>query len=121
MNQGYEQNQHIFLKSKIIVQLLLCSDQSQISYHSLSLQVNYSSRWKAGFGLTDGEDMERLWSFLRRFSYSTKEMTSAHRIDFLTDGLLHYGRKKNSEIGKRNWHVVILFLALFLFCCCVCC
>jgi len=49
-------------------------------------------RYKEGFGLTDGEVMERLWSFLRRFLRMTKEMHPAHRVDVLTDGLLHYCR-----------------------------
>lgn len=49
-------------------------------------------RYKEGFGLTDGEVMERLWSFLRRFLRMTKEMRPAHRVDVLTDGLLHYCR-----------------------------
>ena len=62
--------------------------------------MNYSTRWLPGFGLTDGEEMERLWSFLRRFSIISKEMTPSHRIDLLTDGLLHYKRKKMEELGR---------------------
>ena len=41
--------------------------------------------------MTDGEGVERLWSFLRRFSSVTKEMSAHKRTDVLTDGLLHYG------------------------------
>ena len=44
-----------------------------------------------GVGLTDGEMMERLWSFLRRFSRMTKEMRPAHRVDVLTSALIYYG------------------------------
>lgn len=53
----------------------------------------------SGFGLTDGEGMERLWSFLRRFARVTKEMTPSHRLDLLTDALLHYGRRKSTDLG----------------------
>ncbi|XP_072023368.1 uncharacterized protein [Amphiura filiformis] len=42
--------------------------------------------------------MERLWSFLRRFSYVTKEMTPAHRVDLLTEALLHFSCKKNQDM-----------------------
>ena len=53
-----------------------------------------------GFGLSDGEVAERLWSYLRRFSAMTKEMRPAHRIDVLTDALLYYGRCIAENIGK---------------------
>ncbi|GAA6111800.1 uncharacterized protein LOC120485855 isoform X2 [Tachysurus ichikawai] len=43
--------------------------------HKLPCQIKYSTRRLDGFGLTDGEGMERLWSFLRRFARVTKEMT----------------------------------------------
>lgn len=45
-----------------------------------------------GYGLTDGEVLERLWSFLRRFSKMTKEMRPSHRVDVLTDALLYYAK-----------------------------
>ncbi|KAJ8349417.1 hypothetical protein SKAU_G00245470 [Synaphobranchus kaupii] len=35
---------------------------------------------------------------VKRFSRMTKEMTHSHRLDLLTDGLLHYGRKKSTDI-----------------------
>nr|XP_055072675.1 uncharacterized protein LOC129452673 isoform X3 [Misgurnus anguillicaudatus] len=62
------------------------------------LQIKYSTRWLDGFGLTDGEGMERLWSFLQRFARVTKEMTPSHRLDLLTDALLHYGRRKSTDL-----------------------
>lgn len=62
-------------------------------------QIMYSTRRLPGFGLTDGEGMERLWSFLRRFSRVTKEMTPSHRLDLLTDALLYYGRRKSADLG----------------------
>ena len=52
-------------------------------------------------GLTDGEEMERLWSYLRPFARITKEMTPAHRVDLLTDALIHYGDKKRDGMGKQ--------------------
>ncbi|XP_028460440.1 uncharacterized protein LOC114572857 [Perca flavescens] len=63
------------------------------------LRIKYSTRRLEGFGLTDGEGMERLWSFLRRFARVTKEMTPSHRLDLLTDALLHYGRRKSTDLG----------------------
>lgn len=53
-----------------------------------------------GLGLTDGESIERLWSYLGGFSKITKEMTPENRVDLLTDGLLHYGRKVKENLGE---------------------
>ncbi|XP_073729006.1 uncharacterized protein [Misgurnus anguillicaudatus] len=66
--------------------------------HKLPCKIKYSTRWLDGFGLTDGEGMERLWSFLQRFARVTKEMTPSHRLDLLTDALLHYGRRKSTDL-----------------------
>ena len=57
------------------------------------MQFKYSPRNLDGFGLTDGEVVERLWSYLRRFARMTKEMRPSHRVDVLTDALLHYSRQ----------------------------
>ena len=50
-----------------------------------------------GFGLTDGEVMERLWSYLRGFA----SMSPSRRIDALTDCLLHYGQQSKSKLAVR--------------------
>ena len=55
-----------------------------------------------GFGLSDGEGVERLWAYLRNFSAMTKEMRPSHRIDILTDALLHYRQKTSEKIGMIN-------------------
>ncbi|CAO3601287.1 unnamed protein product [Absidia cylindrospora] len=39
--------------------------------HSLACQMKYSPRFISGFGLTDGEWMERLWSYLGGFTKVT--------------------------------------------------
>ncbi|XP_064622784.1 uncharacterized protein LOC135484988 [Lineus longissimus] len=67
--------------------------------HKWDCQVRYSPRRLPGFGLTDGESLERLWSYLRSFSKITKEMTPSHRIDTLTDALIHYANRKQLKIG----------------------
>ncbi|XP_077069109.1 uncharacterized protein LOC143721983 [Siphateles boraxobius] len=43
--------------------------------------------------------MERMRSFLRRFARVTKEMAPSHRLDLLTDALLHYGRRKSTDLA----------------------
>ena len=63
------------------------------------VQLKFSPRNKPGFGMTDGEVVERLWSYLTRFARMTKEMHPAHRIDVLSDALFHYSRKSNENLG----------------------
>ena len=65
----------------------------------LLLQIAFSPRRNNGYGLTDGEGIERLWSYLRGFSSITKEMTYGRRIDILTDALLHYGQRRLQQFG----------------------
>ena len=64
------------------------------------IQLLRNPRNMPGFGLSDGEVAERLWSYLRRFCAMTKEMRPAHRIDVLTHALLYYGRCTAENIGK---------------------
>jgi Kyakuja-Dileera-Zisupton transposase len=68
--------------------------------NKLMFQEKYSVRRLNGFGLVDGETMERLWSYLRKFSRITKEMTPAHRIEQLSYALSHYSCRKT--IGLRK-------------------
>lgn len=54
-----------------------------------------------GVGLSDGEVMERMWSYLRRFGRMTKEMRPAHRKDVLVHALVYYGILKKKRLGNR--------------------
>ncbi|KAI8515552.1 hypothetical protein Bbelb_063650, partial [Branchiostoma belcheri] len=64
----------------------------------LDMHHGESPRRKEGFGLSDGEVVERLWSYLRKFKPISKEMTPSHRSDLLTDALLHYSRRKAEDM-----------------------
>lgn len=68
--------------------------------HKSDCQIKYSPRRLPGFALTDGEVLERLWSFLRRFGKMTKEMRPNHRVDVLTDALLFYAKKRSASLGR---------------------
>lgn len=68
-------------------------------YCILSYQVLYAPLQCDGFGLSDGEVMERLWSYLRRFSRMTKEMRPSHRTDVLVHALLYYGYMSKKKLG----------------------
>ena len=70
-------------------------------HFSLFAQLQYSPRRVDGFGLTDGEQLERLWSYLRRFGKMTKEKRPSHRIDVLSDAILHYSQHCKDTLGKN--------------------
>ncbi|XP_064400690.1 uncharacterized protein LOC135346605 isoform X5 [Halichondria panicea] len=70
--------------------------------HCAFCQLTYSPRVLTGCGLTDGEAMERLWSYLRRFAKSTKEMRPSHRIDVLTSALLHYASRVRLNLDGQS-------------------
>ena len=79
----------------------------------MCIQVSRNPRNIPGYALSDGEVVERLWSYLRRFSTMTKEMRPAHRIDVLTHALLHYGRYACENIGlflKYNYILLKSFV-----------
>ncbi|XP_028403401.1 uncharacterized protein LOC114526098 [Dendronephthya gigantea] len=67
--------------------------------HKSSCQFSYGPRRKKGYGLTDGEGIERLWSYLRGFSSMTKEMSAGRRVDLLTDALVHYAEHRIQQFG----------------------
>jgi len=80
---------------------LLKGLQGCYSCYLCTVYMNYSTICLEGYGLTEGETAERLWSYLRKFSKITKEIKPKHRTDLLTDGLLHYVLKLRTRIG--NW------------------
>jgi hypothetical protein len=47
--------------------------------HQIHCQVEYSPRYLTGFGLTDGEGIERFWSYLGDFTKLTRGMTKTNR------------------------------------------
>ena len=64
------------------------------------MQAVYSPLHCEGLGLSDGEVMERLWSYLRRFSRMTNEMRPSHRIDVLSHALLYYASMTKKKLRK---------------------
>lgn len=60
-----------------------------------------------GFGLCDGENLERLWSYIGKFCKMTKGMSSSNRIDTLTDALYYYGENKINKLGTYTLYSII--------------
>ncbi|XP_076079987.1 uncharacterized protein LOC143050754 [Mytilus galloprovincialis] len=69
--------------------------------HNMACQLSYGQRFVTGTGLTDGEGIERLWSYLRGFRKITKEMSLNNRQDLLTEAMLHHSEKTIYGLGTR--------------------
>ena len=83
------------------------------------LQIKYNPQNILGFGLSDGEVVERVWSYLRRFAAMTKEMHPSHQIDVLSDGLSYYCQKSARNLGRflikhTHHHVILIKLGKLL-------
>ena len=72
----------------------------------------YGPRRCKGIGLSDGEGMERLWSYLHRFSQMTKEMRPAHRIDVLSGALEYYTIQKKKKLGMYIYVIYIIDIVI---------
>ena len=59
---------------------------------------------------SDGEVMERLWSYLRRFSRMTKEMRPSHRKYILAHALFYYNSRKTLKLGE---FVIVIYMHIF--------
>ncbi|KAI7846788.1 hypothetical protein BDC45DRAFT_580872 [Circinella umbellata] len=75
--------------------------------HEAKCQAKYHPYTLAGFGLRDGENLERLWSYLGGFSSTTRYMSPENRQLVLTMGLDCYASKKFKKIGMLN---IIMYL-----------
>ncbi|CAD6934943.1 unnamed protein product [Tilletia laevis] len=81
--------------------------------HDYTCQLKYSPRRMPGFGLTDGESLERLWSALSDLVSLTRGMTTVQRRDTLCSRLskLSTQHRTNSVrlLAKRLQRVISLF------------
>jgi hypothetical protein len=68
--------------------------------HKFECQVEYNPHLISGFGKTDGEGMERFWSYLAGYVKSTRQMTTVNRQLSLTDAVRYYTESKMENIGN---------------------
>ena len=78
------------------------------------MQIVFSPLHCDGLGLSDGEVMERMWSYLRRFSRMTKEMRPAHRVDVLSHALLYYGFKQSKNLVRKSSFMSVIKFVVYV-------
>ncbi|KAL0077275.1 hypothetical protein F4703DRAFT_1743185, partial [Phycomyces blakesleeanus] len=67
--------------------------------HVQHCQVKLNPKCRDGFGLTDGECLERLWSYLNRFVTMTRKMGQANRKLVLYRAIKFCNETKKVELG----------------------
>ena len=65
-----------------------------------------------GFGLSDGEGLQRLWAYLRQLSMMTKEMRPSHYVDVLVSTLFQYSRCASNRLAIDKDHSITLPLLI---------
>lgn len=80
--------------------------------HSMPCQLKFNPRYLEGWGLINGEGMERLWSYLNGFVSMTRQMSAKRRMITLNDGIHHYKDKHIISLRKN----VVLLLLIYLLC-----
>ena len=70
--------------------------------HSMQCQISYHPRYQPGMGLTDGEGLEQIWSYLGNFVYITRQMSPERRQSTLDHAIQHFRCKRLLSMCKFN-------------------
>ena len=70
---------------------------------SYIFQLSYGSKFNTNIGMLDGENCERLWSYIRKFIPITKEQTGDHRRHLLSEALGHFAAKNVRKLSKFTY------------------
>ncbi|KAH9816158.1 hypothetical protein DFH28DRAFT_1160735 [Melampsora americana] len=102
--QDYKRNE-IFEDARAHGQLRFATSLFHSYVHQWSCQLKYNPRINEGWGLTDGEGMERDWSDYSDLVACLRYVTQAHRIVALTIRGHHLNERKrlnSAAISSRN-------------------
>ena len=67
--------------------------------HVMHCQMKYNPRLIPNFGLTDGEGMERLWSYLAKYITMIKPMLAENRRYVLYMAVMYRNNKLKINMG----------------------
>ncbi|KAI9472882.1 hypothetical protein BDB00DRAFT_897908, partial [Zychaea mexicana] len=77
-----------------------------ITGHSPECQIHFHPRLKEGWGIQDGEHLERLWSFLNGFVAMTRNMSSLNRRLTLTIALDFFTEQRIDNLGTESLMII---------------
>lgn len=79
--------------------------------HKVNCHGPFSLNYTMGVGRTDGEGVERNWSWLNDAAPSTSQMGPGARHDTLDDYMGFWNHKKTTEFGSFRFHYPVSSLA----------
>ena len=82
--------------------------------HTPSCQLKYHPRIQEDIGLTDGESLERIWSYLGKFVLNTKHMCPAHRLDILSLAIQHISNRMINDLGNFIYWFCIIIIFYYI-------
>ncbi|KAH9808450.1 hypothetical protein DFH28DRAFT_935886 [Melampsora americana] len=94
------QNNDLFLQERERGQLKFGTSVFHAYVHRWSCQLDYNPRLNEGWGLSDGEGLERDWAFLDPLIALLRYVTKQHRLDALHFRALHRIFLGQSNIGR---------------------
>ncbi|KAI8138660.1 hypothetical protein BJV82DRAFT_523101, partial [Fennellomyces sp. T-0311] len=68
--------------------------------HSMQCQIDYHPRYQSDMAMTDGEGMERIWSYLGNFVSITCQINAERRQSTLDHAIQHFRWKKLLNLCK---------------------
>ncbi|KAA1138516.1 hypothetical protein PGTUg99_023407 [Puccinia graminis f. sp. tritici] len=71
--------------------------------HKWSCQLKYNPRINEGWGMSDGEGMERIWAYLSPLISSLRYSTKNHRLS-----ALHFRSTHHNQVGKMHAFKLLL-------------
>ncbi|KAI8334906.1 hypothetical protein BD560DRAFT_414269 [Blakeslea trispora] len=101
LNNSYFIYQNMMLL-KTFTSLASCNIQYAVPIfhahaHNIHCQIQYNPRYSDHFGLTDGEGIERFWSYTSQFISMTRSMSKDRRQLLLTNATIYYAEEKMKE------------------------
>lgn len=76
--------------------------KAHIGYHGFNCQSLFSFNFTTGVGRTDGEGIERCWSWLNKAAPSVKEMGPSGRRETLDDFCGYANWRKTVGLGESS-------------------
>jgi hypothetical protein len=71
--------------------------------HNWTCQLEYNPRFNVGWGLSDGEGLERMWLYLALLVSPLRYATRNHRLGALAQRLKYHNQRGIKKLRKSAW------------------
>jgi hypothetical protein len=78
--------------------------------HNWLCQLDYNPRFNIGWGLSDGEGLERMWSYLSPLVSPLRYATRNHRLGAIAHRLKYHNQRSKLRLSKLDLNSVSLLI-----------